>query len=62
VTFSQTLVAVIAGCEAAWRFFGGVFAVLVPEYVPRNIFRVVCPVPLCGRWRPVPRWSRAWGV
>lgn len=31
LTFSQTLAAVIAGCEAAWRFFGGVFAVLVPD-------------------------------
>ncbi|MEV4080066.1 IS21 family transposase [Nonomuraea fuscirosea] len=31
LTFSQTLEAVIAGCEAAWRFFGGVFGVLVPD-------------------------------
>jgi hypothetical protein len=31
LTFSQTLVAVIEGCEAAWRFFGGVFRVLVPD-------------------------------
>jgi hypothetical protein len=31
LTFSQTLEAVIAGCEAAWRFFGGVFKVLVPD-------------------------------
>ena len=38
LTFSQTLEAVIAGCEAAWAFFDGVFKVLVPEYVPRNIF------------------------
>lgn len=30
-TFAQTLEAVIAGCEAAWRFFGGVFTVLVPD-------------------------------
>jgi transposase len=29
LTFSQTLAAVIEGCEAAWRFFGGVFRVLV---------------------------------
>lgn len=29
LTFSQTLAAVIEGCEAAWRFFGGVFGVLV---------------------------------
>jgi transposase len=31
LTFSQTLGAVIEGCEAAWRFFGGVFRVLVPD-------------------------------
>lgn len=30
-TFAQTLEAVIAGCEAAWRFFGGVYRVLVPD-------------------------------
>jgi len=29
VTFAQTLGAVIAGCEAAWEFFGGVFKVLI---------------------------------
>jgi transposase len=31
LTFSQTLVALIAGCEAAWEFFGGVFKVLIPD-------------------------------
>jgi transposase len=31
LTFSQTLTALIAGCEAAWEFFGGVFRVLVPD-------------------------------
>lgn len=31
LTYSQTLGAVIAGCEAAWAFFGGVFKVLVPD-------------------------------
>ena len=31
LTFSQTLAAVIAGCEAAWEFFGGVFHVLIPD-------------------------------
>jgi transposase len=31
LTFSQTLEAVIVGCEAAWVFFGGVFRVLVPD-------------------------------
>jgi hypothetical protein len=31
LTFSQTLEAIIAGGEAAWRFFGGVFKVLIPD-------------------------------
>jgi transposase len=31
LTFSQTLVALIAGCEAAWEFFGGVFKVVIPD-------------------------------
>ena len=43
LSYSQTLAAVIAGCEAAWVFFGGVFKVIIPEYVPRNIFRVLWP-------------------
>lgn len=31
LTHSQTLAAVIAGCEAAWGFFGGCFRVLIPD-------------------------------
>ena len=31
LTYSQTLKAVIAGCEAAWEFFGGTFKVLIPD-------------------------------
>ncbi len=31
LTHSQTLTAVIAGCEAAWQFFGGWFKVLIPD-------------------------------
>jgi transposase len=31
LTFRQTTDAVIAGCEAAWRFFHGVFHVLIPD-------------------------------
>jgi hypothetical protein len=31
LSFTQTLAAVIAGCEAAWVFFGGVFRVIVPD-------------------------------
>ena len=49
LTFSMTLEEVIAGCEEAWAFFGGVFRVVVPENVPRHIFRLLCPAALCGR-------------
>ena len=31
LTHTQTTGDVIAGCEAAWRFFGGVFKVLIPD-------------------------------
>ncbi|MGI8305882.1 IS21 family transposase [Saccharopolyspora hattusasensis] len=31
LTFAQTLEAVVAGCEAAWRHFDGVFRVLIPD-------------------------------
>ena len=31
LSFRQTTEAVIAGCEAAWAFFGGVFHVLIPD-------------------------------
>lgn len=31
LSFSEALEAVIAGCQAAWRFFGGVFRVLIPD-------------------------------
>jgi transposase len=31
LTFGQTLQDVIAGCEAAWAFFGGTYRVLIPD-------------------------------
>jgi transposase len=31
LTHSLTLEAVIAGCESAWAFFGGVFKILIPD-------------------------------
>jgi transposase len=31
LTFRQTTETVIAGCEAAWRFFGGVFGTVIPD-------------------------------
>ncbi len=37
-TFTQTTEDVIAGFEAAWLYFTGVFPVVIPESVPWNIF------------------------
>ncbi|MGH3395586.1 MAG: IS21 family transposase [Streptosporangiaceae bacterium] len=31
LSFRQDLAAVIAGCEVAWAFFGGVFKILIPD-------------------------------
>jgi transposase len=31
LSFSQTLAAFVAGCDAAWAFFGGVFKVVIPD-------------------------------
>ena len=31
LSFTQNLAALVAGCEAAWVFFGGVFKVLIPD-------------------------------
>ena len=31
LSFTQTLAAVISGCEAAWTWFGGAFKVLIPD-------------------------------
>lgn len=51
LSFSQTTVAVIAGCEAAWEFFGGMFPVLIPD----NLKPVVDAAD-----RTEPRWNREW--
>jgi transposase len=51
LTFSQTTQAVIAGCEAAWAFFGGMFKVLVAD----NLKPVVDKAD-----RLEPRWNREW--
>jgi transposase len=51
LTFRQTTQAVIAGCEAAWAFYGGVFPVLVPD----NLKPVVEAAD-----RLEPRWNREW--
>jgi hypothetical protein len=34
---------VIAGYEAAWEFFGGMFPVIMPENVAGHIFGLMLP-------------------
>ena len=51
LTFSQTTAEVIAGCEAAWAFFGGMFKVLIAD----NLKPVVDKAD-----RLEPRWNREW--
>jgi len=51
LTFPQTTAAVIAGCEAAWAFFGGMFKVVIPD----NLKPVVDKAD-----RLEPSWNREW--
>ena len=51
LSYSQNLGAVIAGCEAAWAFFGGVFKVLIPD----NLKPVVTDADAVN-----PRLSQGW--
>ena len=46
---------------AAFEYFGGVPQRLVMENVPRNIFTVLWPIALCGRWRRCPPMTRTFG-
>jgi len=51
LSYSQTLVAVIAGCQAAWTFFGGVFKVLIPD----NLKPVIAAADAVN-----PQFTRGW--
>jgi hypothetical protein len=51
LSYAQTLTAVIAGCEAAWTFFGGAFKVLIPD----NLTPVVPKADAL-----TPRFSQGW--
>jgi len=51
LTFSMTLEEVIAGCEEAWMFFGGVFRVVIPD----NMSPVVAKADAVN-----PRLTREW--
>jgi transposase len=41
----------LASHQRAFIFIGGVTSAVVPEYVPRHIFGVMCPARLCSRRR-----------
>ncbi len=41
-TYRQTLADVIAGFEAAWEFFGGVFSVVIPDNMKAIVDRRRC--------------------
>jgi len=47
--WTQTLPDWIGAHSRMFDFFGGVPRLVIPEYVPRHIFRVTCHSPLCGR-------------
>jgi hypothetical protein len=51
LTFSQTLAAVIAGCDAAWEFFGGVWRVIIPDNAPAIV---------AGADAVNPRFTQGW--
>ena len=51
LTFSQTVEEVIAGCEEAWIFFGGVFKILVPDNLKPVVTRADAVNPV---------WNRSW--
>ena len=56
-TYRQTLDDVIAGFEAAWAFFGGVFAVVIPDNMKAIVDRRRChrPPKLNDAFREMPR-------
>ena len=41
--FRETTAGAIEACEVAWGFFGGIFKVLIPDYVARHIMKRVLP-------------------
>jgi transposase len=51
LTFSQTTEEVIAGCEQAWAFFGGVFKIIVPDNLKPVVIRADAVNPV---------WNRSW--
>lgn len=49
LTYRQSVADVIAGCEAAWAFFGGVFRVLIPDNLKAIVTRAHADAPRLNR-------------
>ena len=47
------------GLEGTFRHFGGVTKEVLPDYVPGNIVRIMCPRTICGAAGGAVRWSGA---
>ena len=45
----KTMPTVFAALDVTLRRLGGAPTYVLTEYVPRNIFGILCPAPLCGR-------------
>jgi transposase len=45
---SQSLADWIDSHVRAFEFLSGVPELIIPDYVPRNIIRIMCPIALCG--------------
>lgn len=58
LSFSQALGSVIAGCDAAWAFFGGVFKVVIPDNM-KTIVTVAdgCDPQLCEGFVEYAQWA-----
>jgi hypothetical protein len=54
-TWSQELAEWIGSHVRCFEFLGGVPEIVVPDFVAGNKIRVMCPPPLCGRLRIMPR-------
>ena len=62
-TLSQQLEDWIGSHVRAFEFFGGVTQLIMPDYVPRNIIRLMFPLSLCARvdGNPAPEELRGRG-
>ena len=48
-TASESMADWLGAISRALEFYGGVPAMLVPDFVPGNKIVLLCPTPLCGR-------------